>query len=267
MLKPKILVSVLALAVSCTAALAEKMDTNVIATVNGRDIIAQELIITAQQNKFDYNKLNTAQKKLLLNGLINRILVANEAEKMGMQNEDMFKLKMQALKDSVLAANLLEQKTRAIQISEDEIKAYYNKHIKTNVGKEYKARHILVKDEKQAQEISKELQADPKKFMQVAIKKSIDKGSAVKGGDLGWFNPATMVKPFADAVKAATKGKVTEPVKSQFGYHIILVEDSRDIKPPSLEQTKNKIKQQLIREKISAYLDELVKKAKIEIKL
>jgi len=265
MFKNKLLISSLLIALS-TPAFAE-IDKTVVANVNGKDIIAEELKMTAQQNKIDYTALNDLQKSMLLNGLINRILVAEEAKKLGLDKTPETKLKLEALIDSVLAATLLEQETKKVKITDEDIQAYYNKNVLTNIQKEYKARHILVKEESEAKEIVAQLADGAKKFGEVAMEKSLDKGSAIKGGDLGWFNPAKMVPTFAKAVKEASKGKVTEPVKSQFGWHIILVEDSKELPPTSLEDSKQQIEQTLTKEKISAYLDELEKKSKIEIKI
>ncbi|MFK5892706.1 MAG: peptidylprolyl isomerase [Pseudomonadota bacterium] len=266
MFKNKLIISSLLIAMS-TPVLAE-IDKTVVATVNGQDIISQELIMTAQQNKIDYTVLNDLQKKMLLTGLINRILVAAEARKQKLDTDPETKLKLDALIDSVLAATLLEQETKKIKISDQDIQAYYDKKIIANVQKQYKARHILVTDETEAKEIFTQLaSADANKFAGIAMDKSIDKGSAVKGGDLGWFNPSTMVPSFGKAVKAATIGKVSEPVKSQFGWHIILVEESKDIPSPSLDDSKTKIEQILIKEKITVFLDQLEKKATIDIKI
>lgn len=264
MFKNKLLISSLLIALS-TPVIAD-IDKTVIANVNGKDVIAEELIMTANQNKIDYAVLNDMQKKMLLNGLINRMLVAEEAKKQGLANAPMTKLKIDALVDSVLAATLLEKETKSIKLSDADLQAYYDTKIKTNIQKEYKASHILVKDEKVAKELATQL-ADITKFAKIAKEKSIDTGSAAKGGDLGWFNPAKMVPSFAKAVQKATKGKITAPVKSQFGWHLILVEDSKDATPPSFADSKAKIEQILTKEKITAYLDGLEKKAKIDIKL
>ncbi len=267
MLKTKFILSSLLLSLLNTPVLAEDIDKTVIATVDGREIVAQELKMTALQNKIDYNKLSLEHKKLLLNGLINRILVANQARKEKMDQEDAVRLKIHALADSVLAATLLEKKTNEMKFTDAQIKAYYDKKFAQTNEKEYSARHILLKDEAQAKKLSEELKKDKSKFSEVALKKSIDKGSAIKGGMLGWFEPKQMVKPFADAVKSAKIGEVSDPVKSQFGYHIILVDKVRDKKPPKLETVKDAIKQELTKEKIGKYLDDLAAKSQISIKL
>ncbi|MFK5983832.1 MAG: peptidylprolyl isomerase [Pseudomonadota bacterium] len=266
MFKKSLLISSLLVTLSTSAWAA--VDTTIVATVNGKDIIAEELIMTAQQNRIDYKVLNDLQKKLLLNGLINRILVANEARKQKMDQEPGTKLKLDALVDSVLAATLLEKETAKQKFTDDEIKAYYDKKILTNTPKEYNARHILVKEEALATEIYAQLKdADVNKFGEVAMEKSIDKGSAIKGGSLGWFKTETMVPSFGKAVQSASKGKVVAPIKSQFGWHIILVEDTKDLPPRTFEDSKAGIEQTLTKEKISDYLDGLEKAATIDIKI
>ncbi len=255
----------LLLSVLATPAFAESgksTDKKVVASINGKNVYAQELIMTAEQNKIDYSILNDQQKSQLLNGLINRIIVASEAKKHKLDKDADIKLRLEALKDSVLAAAMLEKKTQEIKVSDTDIKKYYEEKITTQHQKEYKARHILVEEEKDAKKIVKDIRAG-KDFGALAQEKSKDKGSAVKGGDLGWFNPQAMVPSFAEAVKKATKGKVTDPVKSQFGWHVILVDDSKDIAPPSLEDSKEQIRQMMTKEKISAYLDGLRTKYKI----
>jgi len=266
MFKKSLLISSLILTLS-SPVIAE-INKTVVATVDGKDIIAQELIMTAEQNKIDYKALNDKQKKLLLNGLINRILVANLAKKHNLDKNPDIKLRLEALNDSVLAAAMLEKESKNVKISDADVKKFYESKIIENVQKKYKARHILVKDESEAKSLFDLLKtADIKMFEEKAKEKSIDKGSAVKGGDLGWFNPATMVPSFGKAVKAAKNGKLAEPVKSQFGWHLILVEDSKAIEVPSLKESTANIKKILTKEKITAFLAVLEKEAKIDIKI
>ena len=136
--------------------------------------------------------------------------------------------------------------------------------------KEYKARHILVEKKETAESIIRELQAvsDPAKladnFAKLAEKESKD-SSGKSGGDLGWFSPQTMVKPFADAVAALEKGKyTTEPVQSEFGFHVILLEDIRSPEVPEFEQVKPQVEMFAQRKKLQAYIDGLREAAKIQ---
>ncbi|MBF0266942.1 MAG: peptidyl-prolyl cis-trans isomerase, partial [Gammaproteobacteria bacterium] len=157
---------------------------------------------------------------------------------------------------------MLEKKTREIKISNATLQKFYNDNVATNKQIQYKASHILVKEKSLAESLAKKIETG-EDFEKLAKANSIDKGSAEKGGDLGWFNPTTMVPTFAAAVKKATKGKVTAPVQSQFGWHIIKVEDSKPITPPSFADSKEKIKQLLMKQEVSQYIEGLKKKYKV----
>ena len=131
--------------------------------------------------------------------------------------------------------------------------------------KEYKARHILVETKEKADEIIKQLAAGGD-FAKIAAKESKDAGSGKKGGDLGWFTTQSMVKPFSDAVAAMQKGQTTpQPVQSEFGWHIINLEDVRTPAAPAYEDVKQQVEMLSQRKKLQAYLDELRKTAKIQI--
>jgi peptidyl-prolyl cis-trans isomerase C len=149
-------------------------------------------------------------------------------------------------------------------VTDQEIKAEYDKFAAQNSGKEYKARHILVEKEDKAKAIIAQLKKGGK-FEDIAKKESKDPGSGAKGGDLDWANPGNYVKEFSEALAALTKGKMTEtPVKTQFGYHIIRLDDIRDAQLPKFEDVKPQIAQQLQQQKIGKFQEELRAKAKIE---
>lgn len=264
-IKNKLLIPALLMGLS-TAAFAE-IDSTVVAVINGKNIIAEELKMTAQQNKVDYKSLNNNQKQLLLNGLINRQLVAMEAKNKNYDKTPEMQLKLTALVDSILAATYLEDMTKEVKVTEEELKALYDSNVKKNSQTQYKARHILVKEEAAAKDIIKQL-SEGGDFATIAKEKSEDKGSAANGGDLGWFNTRTMVPEFAKAVEAAKVGELPQQaVKSDFGWHIILVEESKPIEPPTYESSKEKLENMIIKTKLSKYLEELNSKAKIEVKL
>jgi peptidyl-prolyl cis-trans isomerase C len=128
---------------------------------------------------------------------------------------------------------------------------------------EYHARHILVATKEKADQLIKKIKAGAK-FEDVAKAESTD-NSKTNGGDLGWFTLSRMVKPFADAVKGLKKGEMTpEPVQTQYGYHIIKLEDTRDVAPPPFDQVKAQVAKGVMQKKLAAYVDDLKKSAKIE---
>ncbi len=148
-------------------------------------------------------------------------------------------------------------------MTDADIKAEYDKFKAQAGDKEYHVRHILVETEDQAKAIIAKLKSGTK-FEELA-KQSKDPGSAANGGDLDWATPASFVKPFSDAMVALKKGDVTEtPVKTQFGYHVIRLDDTRPAKVPTLEEVKPQITEALQQRKLQAYQEELRKKAKIQ---
>ncbi len=145
-------------------------------------------------------------------------------------------------------------------------RAEYDRQIEAMPKTEYKARHILVPTEEAAQTALKQIQGGAK-FEDIAKKVSID-GSKEQGGDLGWFAPGQMVKPFADAVQGLQKGQMTPaPVKTDFGYHLIQLEDTRPIEVPPFEQVKDRLGPMAQQRQLRDYVDNLRKTAKVEIKL
>jgi peptidyl-prolyl cis-trans isomerase C len=148
-------------------------------------------------------------------------------------------------------------------VADADIKAEYDKFKAQAGDKEYHARHILVEKEDEAKAIIAKLKGGAK-FEELA-KQSKDPGSASNGGDLDWASPASFVKPFSDAMVGLEKGKITEtPVKTQFGYHVIKLEDVRAAKVPTLEEIKPQIAESLQQKKLQAYQQELRTKAKVQ---
>jgi peptidyl-prolyl cis-trans isomerase C len=153
---------------------------------------------------------------------------------------------------------------KANPVAEADLKAEYDKFAAANSGKEYHAHHILVEKESEAKAIIAQLKKGGK-FDEIAKKSSKDPGSGAKGGDLDWANPANYVPEFSAALTKLAKGKTTEtPVKTQFGYHIIRLDDVRDAQLPKFEDVKPQIEKQLQQQKMARYQEDLRAKAKIE---
>jgi peptidyl-prolyl cis-trans isomerase C len=174
--------------------------------------------------------------------------------------------RLEVVRQSVLANAYVQDFLKSKPVTDEALKAEYERIKATITGKEYKARHILVEKEADAKDIIAKLKKDVGAFGKLAMEKSKDAGSKVKGGDLGWFDLSRMVPEFGAAVSTLEKGKFTqEPVKSQFGYHVILLDDSRPIEAPPFEQVKPSLTQQLQQQNLKKQLDELKGKAKIEM--
>jgi peptidyl-prolyl cis-trans isomerase C len=199
----------------------------------------------------------------LLEQLVNMNLAAQAAEKDGLAKDASVQSRLDLLRTQILAEAASEQYVKSHPVSDEEVKAAYDSEV-ANMPKEYKARHILVEKKETADAILKELQAGGD-FSKIAKAQSKDPGSAAKGGDLGWFSAQTMVKPFAEALAKLEKGKMTTtPVQTEYGFHIIMLDDVRSPSAPAFEDVKEQVKMFAQRKKLQAYLDELRKTATIQ---
>ncbi len=195
--------------------------------------------------------------------LIRRELLLQEAKKSGLDKKPDISAQAEAARQAVLIRSYVQDYVAKHPIKDEQLKADYEK-IKAQVGgTEYKAKHILVKEEAEAKTVIENLKKGAK-FDELA-KQSIDPGSKDNGGALDWAAPNTYVKPFADALTSLAKGKYTEtPVKSNFGYHVILLEDTRPTTFPAFDEIKPRLLQQAQAQQITKMVEALRAKAKIE---
>jgi peptidyl-prolyl cis-trans isomerase C len=203
-------------------------------------------------------------RKAVREDMINLEVVTQEAKKNGLDKNPEVIEQMELAKESVLVGAYVQDYAKSHPISEDQLKLEYDK-LKTTLGsKEYSVSHILVDTEDEAKAIIAQL-GKKGKFDKIAKAKSKDAGSAEKGGSLGWAVPSNFVPPFANALLTLKKGTYTkEPVKTQFGWHVIKLDDERSLKVPSLEELKPQIQQRLQQQTIQELITELRSKAKIE---
>ena len=171
---------------------------------------------------------------------------------------------MELARQTLLIRELFANHQKTNPVTDAEIQAEYDKFKAANGGKEYKARHILVEKEEEAKAIIASLNKGGK-FDEIAKKQSKDPGSGANGGDLDWANAGSYVPEFSQAMTKLNKGQTTTvPVKTQFGYHVIRVDDVRDAQLPPMEQVKPQIAQQLQQVRLTTFQEELRKKAKVE---
>jgi len=238
----------------------------IVATVNGKDISKQlfDTFLQAVTGK-PAGEVPPEQKSQMLDQLINMTLAAQAADKEGLGNEPEVKARADLLHSQILAEAASDKYIKSHPVSETEVKAEYDAQV-ANMPKEYKARHILVETKELAESIIRELNAGGD-FAKLAKTESKDPGSAKNGGELDWFSGNSMVKPFSDAIAALQKGQTTkEPVQTQYGWHVIQLEDVRTPQPPEFEQVKKQVEMIAQRKKLQAYLDELRKTAQIQKK-
>jgi len=239
----------------------------VAATVNGAPI-SERLVGLMLKQRTDLGRQASAEsRKAFIDNLAMQLIVTQEAVKKGLDKSPEVADRLELSRQSILIDAFVQDYFKNNAISDDMVKAEYDKIKAQTAGTEYKARHILVEQEAEAKDIIAKLKKNPKMFEALAKEKSKDTGSKVRGGDLGWFDPRGMVPEFGAAVAKLAKGKFTEePVKSQFGYHVILLEDSRAQELQPLEQIKPALTQQMQQQSLKKFFDDLKAKAKIEIK-
>ena len=247
------------LALSTQGAIAQN-----VAIVNGKAIPKSRIDALAQQVARSGRPVTPDMENQLREEVIAREVFMQEAEKRGLSASDDFKVQMELARQTILIRELFADYQKKNPVTDAELKAEYDKFAAANGGKEYKARHILVEKEADAKAIIASLKKGGK-FEEIAKKQSKDPGSGAKGGDLDWANPSSYVPEFSEALLKLNKGQMVEtPVKSQFGYHIIRVDDIRSAQLPAFEEVKPQIAQQMQQQKLAAFQEDLRKKAKIE---
>jgi len=239
-----------------------------VATVNGKPISAEafEVWVQAQTSKKP-SELPPDQKKQLLESLEGLYVSGLEAEKqnVGANPEVAARLELDRL--NLLATTLFQNYAKGKTPTDADLKAEYDRQIASMPKEEFHARHILLKDEAQAKDVIAQL-GKGAKFEDLAQKLSTDEGSKKQGGDLNWFTSDKMVKPFSDAVAQLNKGEYTKtPVQTQFGFHVIRLDDKRPLTPPPYDAVKDRLGPIVQQHQVHDYIDALRKAAKIEEKL
>ncbi|MCV2361478.1 MULTISPECIES: peptidylprolyl isomerase [Roseateles] len=238
-----------------------------IAVVNGKPVpkARAELLIT-QVTKSGQQQRTPELETQVKDEVVLREIFIQEAEKRGVPASADYKAQMELARQSILIRELFADYAKKNPVSDAEAQAEYDKFKAQNSGKEYRARHILVEKEDEAKALIAQIKAGAK-FEDLATKNSKDPGSAANGGDLDWANGNSYVKEFTEALALLQKGEMTQtPVKSQFGFHIIRLDDSREAQFPAFDDVKPQIIKRLDQQKLGAYQQELKNKAKTDYK-
>ena len=235
-----------------------------VAIVNGKAVPKARVDALAQQVARAGRPVSPEMQGQLRDEVIAREVFMQEAQLRGLDASDDFKAQIELARQSILIRELFSDFQTKNPVTDADIKAEYDKFAASNGGKEYKARHILVEKEADAKAIIGQLKKGGK-FEEIAKKSSKDPGSGANGGDLDWAAGGSYVKEFSDAMTKLDKGKMTEtPVKTQFGYHIIRLDDTREAQLPKFDEVKPQITQQLQQQKLAKYQEDLRAKAKVE---
>ena len=250
--------------VAAATAAADATTPTVLVAVNGQPVTDADVLAfnALQGNK---QPLNTEQGQMqVMNQLINTALIAQEGSAKKLQDNPQVAAAIKMATMQVLAEVQINDFLASKPVTDEEIKAAYDEKFGPDKLTEYKARHILVKDEQQAKDLIKALDGG-KDFAELAEENSLDPSKA-QGGDLGWIGRGQVVASFGDAMAQQEKGKHSSaPVQTQFGWHIILVEDSRPQEPPKMEDVKSQFYTLIQQQRLSAHVQELRKAAKIEV--
>lgn len=275
-MKKQSLAACTAAALAIALAIPAGVNAATVATVN--DVAIPQAKLDALLAQYQAQAQRTGQqipeeaKDQIREELVAREVFRQEAQRQGLEQSDRFKTDLELLREQLLAGALFEKYQEDHPISDDEVRAEYDEMVAAQAeqfegGKEYKASHILVETEDEAKDLIKQLD-DGAKFDKLARDSSKDPGSAEKGGDLGWAMPDRYVPEFGNALKELDKGAVTQtPIKSQFGYHIIKLDDTRDAEAPpapDFDDVKEQLRQQMMQQQLSAYQHELIEKADVK---
>ena len=240
-------------------------ETKILATVDGQPITGGMLgaYLAGRTSKMRGMKAPPQMQNMALNNLISINLLAKAAREAGIDTRPGVVMSLNLQRDQLLAQMLLQERASTHAPSEEVLKKAYDEKY-AMPGQEFKACHVLVKTEDEAKQVIEQL-GKGTDFATVAKEKSIDP-SANKGGDLGWFEASQMVKPFADAVAAMEIGTTSaKPVQSQFGWHVIKLEDKRAAKQPEFNSVRARLQSELQRAALTEYVEQLRSKAKIEM--
>lgn len=235
-----------------------------LAIVNGKPVPSSRVTVLEAQIAASGRPVDDATRAQIKEEVILREVFMQEAQKRGIATTAEYKDQMELARQTILIRALFADYQKKNPVTDAELKGEYDKFAAANGGKEYRARHILVEKEDEAKAIIAAIKGGAK-FEDQAKAKSKDPGSGANGGDLDWANAASYVTEFSEAMIKLEKGQMTqEPVKSQFGYHIIRVDDVRQAKLPTFEELKPQIAQQMQQQKLAEFQRSLREKAKIQ---
>jgi peptidyl-prolyl cis-trans isomerase C len=264
-LSPAARMSMLAVSVALLSPLAVQAQN--VAIVNGKPVPKSRVDTLLQQATRQGNQPRTPElEQQVRDEVVLREMFMQEAEKRGLAGSAEYKAQMELARQSILIRELFADYTKKSPVTEADMKAEYDKFKAQASGTEFRARHILVEKEEDAKALITQIKGGAS-FEELAKKNSKDPGSGQNGGDLDWANPSSYVPEFATALSALKKGEMTQtPVKTQFGYHIIKLEDTREAQFPPFEEVKPQIEQRLTQAKLAKFRDDIKAKAKTDYK-
>ena len=235
-----------------------------LAIVNGKPVPSERVEVLKQQIERSGRPMSPEVESQIKEEVIAREIFMQEAHRVGLEASPAYKAQMELARQTILIRELFEDFQKKNPVTDAEIQAEYDKFVAANQGQEYRASHILVPTEAEAKAIIAALKKGGN-FAEIAKKQSKDPGSGERGGDLDWASANSYVPEFTEAMIALKKGATTQtPVKSQFGWHVIRLDDTRQAELPKLEEVKPQVAQQLQQQKLMQFQENLRAKAKVE---
>jgi peptidyl-prolyl cis-trans isomerase C len=235
-----------------------------VAIVNGKAVPSARVEVLAQQIAASGRPVDEAVRAQLKEEVVLREIFMQEAQKRGIAASEEYKTQMELARQTILIRALFADHQKKNPVTDAEVRAEYDKFAAANAGQEFRARHILVEKEDEAKAIIASIKKGAK-FEDIARKQSKDPGSGSNGGDLDWAAAGSYVTEFSEAMVKLGKGEMTQaPVKSQFGWHIIRVDDVRQAQLPDFEEIKPQIAQQMQQQKLADFQNTLREKAKVQ---
>ncbi|MDP4614557.1 MAG: peptidylprolyl isomerase [Limnohabitans sp.] len=252
------------LSAALVALLASPVLAQNLAVVNGKPVPSSRVKALQQQVEASGRPVTPEVMAQIKEELIAREVFMQEARKRGLDASEDYKSQLELARQTILIRQLFADFQKKNPVTDADIQGEYDKFVKENGGKEYRARHILVETESDANALIAEIKKGGS-FEELAKKASKDPGSGANGGDLDWAAAGSYVPEFSDAMVKLAKGQMTDaPIKSQFGFHIIRVDDVREAQLPKLDEVKPQISQQLQQQKLAKFQEDLRAKAKIQ---
>jgi len=240
----------------------------VVLKVSGEDIKNSDVVETWKGlfpggQAPDFTSFDENIRQNVLRGIVSERLIYSEAVKAGYDKDPEVKKRLAQMQKQVVMQAFMENKAKDL-VSDDQLRAAYAEKVASSKGQEeVRARHILVASEDEAKKLAEQVKKGGD-FEKLAKDKSTDKGSGANGGELGWFTKERMVPEFAEAAFKMKKGDISAPIKTEFGWHIIKVEDRRPVQVASFDETKESLKGELANKSVQTYVEALLKKSDIK---
>lgn len=258
-----LLAATLSLSASITLAQDNAANTTVLAQINGEPVTERELNQLIARQTQGQTDLPAVQRRQFLQEMINLMLLSQAGETAGVDDNPDVSAQLQNSRRTTLAQAFVRDLTTAEPVDEARLRERYQRAYVDNPSQEYRARHILVQEKAQAEGLITRLN-DGEAFADLAQQYSED-GSAEQGGDLGWFSSSDMVSAFGDAVAALETGSLTQaPVETRFGWHVIQLDDTREVATPAFSEVAEELRRRVINERIQARIDALRGDAQID---